>query len=87
MFVTVFSDVKGIQSVQVQGKTVYFDFSYRFGPLVTDKEGTPLKKQPIAESHPFWRPFNVWLEEHKKTNPERISKPLPDPSAYLDRRS
>lgn len=49
------------QVITVRGKKVRFDFSERFGPLVLDDEGNPLKKQPISERDPFWEPFNAWL--------------------------
>lgn len=59
----------GVHSVVVKGKTVYFTYSRRFGPLVTDAIGDPLKKQPISEKHPFWGPFNAWLARYDKENP------------------
>jgi len=68
----------------VKGKPVYFDFDRRFGPLVTDKRGEPLTRQPGSNS-PFWPPFNVWLANWLKNNPERELPP--HPSEKWDRRS
>lgn len=53
------------QCVTVKGKPVYFDFDEMFGPLVVDKHGQPLKRQPISETDPFWPPFNRWLAEYR----------------------
>lgn len=69
------------QSVMVKGKPVYFDFDRRFGPLITDKRGEPLKRQP-GERDPFWPPFNIWLAKWLTANPE--PKPAPHPSAKWD---
>lgn len=52
--------------VQVNGKTVRFEYTRIFGPLLVDRRGEPLKRQPIAENHPFWAPFNEWLAQHHK---------------------
>lgn len=71
------------QTVQVNGKTVHFDFDRRFGPLLTDSEGEPLKRQPTSDRHPFWAPFKVWLAEWEKRNPPI---PVRHPSDHLDRK-
>jgi hypothetical protein len=63
------------QTVQVKGATVYFDFDHRFGPLLTDREGEPLKRQPISARDPFWPPFNAWVAEYHKTNPPPDQRP------------
>lgn len=44
-----------------------FEFSRMFGPTLIDKRGNVLKNQPVSESHPFWRPFNAWLEQYNAT--------------------
>lgn len=64
-FVMSVPDVVG-QTVLVNGRKVYFDYCRHSGPLVTDKDGRPLEKQPIAENHPFWAPFHAWLAAHEK---------------------
>ena len=45
----------------------WFEFSHMFGPLLlraTDLE--PAKRQPAAEGHPFWKPFNTWFRKGGK---------------------
>lgn len=64
--------------VMVNGKRVYFSFGYRFGPLITDALGEPVKRQITSESHPFWAPFEKWLDAYKKTNPP-IERPYRNP--------
>lgn len=73
------------QTVIVKGETVHFDFDERFGPLVTDKAGEPLARQPISERHPFWRPFKVWLVAYRAAKPP-APPPKPGPTDHLDRR-
>lgn len=65
-FVMSVPDIVG-QTVRVKGRKVYFDYDERFGPLVTDKDGQPLAKQPIAENHPFWAPFMRWLADYNRS--------------------
>ena len=43
-----------------------FEFSDRFGPVLLDKDGEPLRRQPISPRHPFWKPFNAWLSQGKR---------------------
>lgn len=71
------------QTVTVQGKPVRFEFNRRFGPLLVDKDGEPLSRQPMSKTHPFWVPFQAWLKEWLVTNPE--PSPAPCPTAHLDR--
>jgi hypothetical protein len=76
-----------IHSVIVRGKTVYFTFSDRFGPFLTDKDGEDLARQPVSDRHPFWEPFNAWLADWRKAHPKpKPEGPTPSPSDYLDRR-
>lgn len=49
--------------VTAGGKRYYFEFSEMFGPTLTDKHGNILKRQPVSPNHPFWKPFNVWLQQ------------------------
>lgn len=72
------------QTVLVNGKTVYFDFSRHSGPLLTDKDGEPLKRQPMSPNHPFWGPFNKWLEAWLAEHPEAAM--MEPPSSKWDRR-
>ena len=58
----------GVHYVMVKGDVVYFTFSERFGPWMTDRLGDPLKKQPISERHPFWAPFEAWLAAHRRAH-------------------
>lgn len=46
--------------VGANGKRYYFEFHEMFGPTLTDKKGNILKRQPMNERHPFWKPFNEW---------------------------
>lgn len=46
-------------------RTWRFEFSERFGPLLVDKDGRTLDRQPTSERHPFWRPFRLWLHQGK----------------------
>jgi hypothetical protein len=71
------------QSVIVNGKSVYFDFDRRFGPLVTNKRGEPLARQP-GQGNAFWGPFNRWLADWLAKNPE--PPPPPDPHDKWDSR-
>jgi hypothetical protein len=71
------------QTVVVNGKVVHFDFDRRFGPLLTDAHGEPLKRQPVSENHPFWAPFNAWLAVWLNANPDPAK--LPDHTDHLDR--
>lgn len=70
------------QRITVKGKPVFFDFDENFGPLVTDKDGEPLKRQPTSEHDPFWLPFHAWLENYRKTHPKR--QPPRDTTYDLD---
>lgn len=49
------------QGVKVGGKVVCFDFDQRFGPLVVDRYGEPIDRQPTNENAAFWPPFEKWL--------------------------
>jgi hypothetical protein len=42
-----------------------FEDSDRFGPLLLDKIGNPLEKQP-SERSSFWRPYHIWLNQGRK---------------------
>lgn len=55
--------------IVVKGRSVFFTFSDRFGPLLTDGFGNPTKYQPASERAAFWTPFEAWLAEHRKANP------------------
>lgn len=50
------------QGVRVGGKVVCFDFDERFGPLVVDRHGEPIDRQPANENAKFWPPFEQWLK-------------------------
>lgn len=50
------------QRVKVGRKIVFFDFCRNSGPLLVDADGEPLEEQPISDDHPFWGPFEVWLD-------------------------
>lgn len=58
------------QKVIVNGKEVRFEFSRRFGPLLVDEDGRELDKQPTSERDAFWVPFNAWLADWMKKNPD-----------------
>jgi hypothetical protein len=45
----------------------HWDFSWRFGPLFTRKNGEPLKNQPQPGSA-AWSAFETWFAEWKKTH-------------------
>lgn len=47
---------------EVNGRKYYWDFSERFGPLFTDKDGEPLDRQPGIRSN-AWRAFDAWHKE------------------------
>lgn len=70
VFVDSFVDIAN-QSVMLPGRKrrTWFEFSWRFGPVLVDMRGDPIEKQPIAEDHPFWEPFNAWLAEYEKKHP------------------
>ena len=44
------------------GKTYYWDFSDRFGPLFTNEQGEEITPQPGPRSHAF-KAFSVWHAE------------------------
>lgn len=81
-FITSFVDAAN-QQVTVNGKVVRFDFSRRFGPLLIDEEGRELDKQPISERDAFWPPFNRWLADWTRKNPE--PPPRPGKTDHLDK--
>lgn len=54
------------QGVKVGGKVICFDFDERFGPLVVDRYGEPLDRQPTNENAKFWPPFEAWLTGYWK---------------------
>ncbi len=61
------SFVDAVDSVRAaNGKTYYFEFSWMFGPTLTDRKGNISKVQPMSENHPFWKPFNAWLEKQPR---------------------
>lgn len=50
------------------GKVWFFEFSERFGPsLVSGRTEKTLETQPVSPRHPFWRPFELWLKQGKRT--------------------
>ena len=61
-------DSWGVQQHQIitGGKTYYFTFSDRFGPLMETKTGREAEL-PIRATHPFWIAFNMWLKGGKVT--------------------
>lgn len=81
-FITSFVDAAA-QEILVKGKTVRFDFSRRFGPLLVDDEGRELDHQPVSERDPFWPPFRIWLAKWTRENPE--PPPRPGPTDHLDK--
>lgn len=59
------------QGVKVGGKVVCFDFDERFGPLVVDRYGEPIDRQPTNENAKFWPPFEVWLKGYYEAKSKR----------------
>ncbi len=53
------------------GKMWRWSFNARFGPLFERKDGHELKRQPIAEDHPAWEPFERW---HKRIRDGQMGK-------------
>lgn len=47
------------------GKLWRWDFGEYVGPTFVNQDGTPIKNQPMKETHPAWEPFNRWLAERK----------------------
>ena len=70
VFIDSFVDATN-QKVMLPGRKnpTWFEFSWRFGPVLVDMHGEPLSKQPICEDHPFWPPFNAWLKEYERKHP------------------
>lgn len=70
------------------GKHSYlFEFSDRFGPVLVDMFGEPREHQPVSESHPFWKPFELWLARCRIDGfpppvliRERRKRPSPNPT-------
>ena len=52
------------------GRLWKWEFNPWFGPLFLRADGEPLKRQPIAENHPAWAPFEAWQKRHEKPEEE-----------------
>lgn len=50
-----------VSGIDKHGRMVNFEFSPMFGPLFTNAEGEPLKRQPGIRSA-AWAVFNEWFE-------------------------
>lgn len=47
-------------SIRVGKRRYYFTDSDMFGPLLEDRHGRVLNRQPASETHPFWAPYHMW---------------------------
>ena len=47
-------------SIRVGRRRYYFTDSDMFGPLLEDRHGRVLDRQPTRETHPFWAPYHMW---------------------------
>jgi hypothetical protein len=65
MRVHICSFVDTVAEVSDGRRKYRFEFSEMFGPTLIDARGNVLKNQPVRETHPFWRPFNQWLQEYR----------------------
>lgn len=56
--------------IVVGGKLYTFEDSDRFGPLILNKSGEPLSKQP-GKRHPFWAAHLAWVKQGRQTDEDR----------------
>ena len=49
--------------IEAGGKTWRFEDSARFGPLLIDRSGMPLKNPYPPEKSPFWRAHFLWVRQ------------------------
>lgn len=54
-------------NVSAGGRKWTFEFSHRFGPVFTKKDGDPKKVQP-SEKHPVWDEWQKWYNAVFKNN-------------------
>ena len=50
-----------------------FEFSDRFGPVFINRNGDISKRQPKPETHPFWKPFGIWMDSGRKCHLDAIT--------------
>lgn len=58
--------------IYVNGKTIRFEDSDRFGPFALKKDGNPSKWQP-GERHPFWKAWKAWKEQGRRLTDDRVT--------------
>jgi len=70
---TAFMDTWGAirYEIAIGQKRFFFTFSERFGPLLENKNGVVLEKQP-PDRHCFWNPFHMWLYHGKRISPDGV---------------
>ena len=52
------------EGTDVNGKVWRWEFNPMFGPTFLNIKKKPLKRQPISENHPAWKPFEKWESAH-----------------------
>jgi len=59
------------------GKMWHWEFNSYFGPTFTDAKGNILKRQPMRENHPAWKPFETWLGDslNRRQSLQNTSQP------------
>jgi hypothetical protein len=48
-----------------RGRMRYWDFHAYLGPIFTDANGNVLKRQPVKENDPAWKPFEAWFADKR----------------------
>lgn len=67
--------------IEVDGESFHFDFSDRFGPLVTTKAGRECKEPD--PKHKFWRAITLWEKQGKRVTGGRAIWEYPPPDKLL----
>lgn len=56
----------GPMLIRWRGKEWRFEFSEMFGPSLLTKDGEISARQPTREDHPFWLPFQRWMNSGRR---------------------
>ena len=46
-----------------KGKVWKWEFNRYYGPTFLRRDGEPLARQPVSETHPAWEAFETWNME------------------------
>lgn len=72
----------GDYRIKVDGKIYTFEFSDRFGPIVLNRRGDPMSKQP-GPKNKFWWAVSSWKQRGKEIDDDGLCVWFTEPEDIL----